>query len=552
MLTHIHIQNFTIVKSLSLDFQAGLNILTGETGAGKSIWVDAVGLALGDRADNNAIRHGEDRCDITLCFDISKNTPAKHWLKTHEFEADGECILRRTLSRNASSRATINGTPCPLQLLKQFSTLVLDAHSQHQHQTLLKRDAQRHKLDAFAGNEKLIDQIAAIYSEWRVNQTELDVLNAKAGNADAELTLLRYQLDELVKCSIQDNEWKTLSQKHQQLHNAKALMSQLNNAINITVENESASASHLLQQALMDLEAIKTDDPVIKSARELLNTAAIHLQEAGNELTHYRDHLDLSPENLAAIETRLSLMHDLARKHHIDPSELSSVEKSLSKRIHDLEQVDVLIAEIEAKQTALTSSYQTIAKKLSAAREKAAKTLNKKITAHIRALGIEGGVFRIALNPQNESISLTGNEQIEFEVITNPGQAFQPMQKVVSGGELSRISLALQVMTAQKNNTPTLIFDEVDVGIGGKTADVVGDLLRELSDKTQVLCITHLPQVAARGHHHFKAEKTVGKKEANTNIRLLSHEERVEEIARMLGGAKITKQVVAHAEEILG
>ena len=551
MLTHIHIQNFTIIDALTLDFDKGLSVLTGETGAGKSIWIDAVNYALGARADSSVVRHGQTRCDITLCFDVTNHPAAQKWLQENDYPDDNECIIRRIIATDGPSRATINGRPCPLQMLRELGTLLLNIHGQHENQALLKRIAQQQRLDAFAGNEKLLTEIGNTYQQWKTIANELDVLKKQAKNREAELNLLHYQFNEFDALQLKENEWTELTHRHQQLHNAKDLITQLNNAIELMNENEETSASQLLQQAIYQLDRIRLEDPQIKAAKELLNTAAIHLQEAGNELHHYRDHLDLSPENLATIEERLTKIHDLARKHHTNPESLLEIQQSLAEKLQRLENVDVRLDALEQAIKQQTNHYEKSAVKLTASRKKAAKALEKSITQSIQSLGIDGGLFRIHFEKNEEPIHPQGKEKIQFEVSTNPGQPFHPLSKIVSGGELSRISLALQVLTATKEHTPTMIFDEVDTGIGGKTAETVGQLLRQLGETTQVLCITHLAQVAAQGHHHYKITKSIEHKTTSTRINKLNEKERINELARMLSGSKITKQTLAHASELL-
>lgn len=557
MLTHIHIQNFTIIESLTLDFNQGLSVLTGETGAGKSIWIDAVGYALGARADNNAIRQGQSRCEITLCFDLSDNAAAQEWLRAQDYDDEGEgedvgeCLIRRVIARDGPSRASVNGRPCPLQSLRELGALLLNIHGQHENQALLKRTAQQQRLDAFADNNKWLNDIGRVYQRWETAHNEIKQLRLRAENREAELSLLRYQSEELEELQLKENEWNELSHQHQQLHNAKDLMTQLNKAIEFTTENEQTSATYFLQQATNQLNDIRFDDPPIKNAKALLNTAAIHLQEASDELQAYRSHLDLSPENLARIEARLTKMSDLARKHHVNPDDLLAIQRTLAEKHQQLKHVDVHLETLEKAQADCEKQYKKIANQLTASREKAAKTLEETITTSIQSLGIEGGRFRASLEKRDEPLHPEGSEKIVFEVSTNPGQPFQPLTKVVSGGELSRISLALQVMTAKKDHTPTIIFDEVDTGVGGKTAETVGQLLRQLGQHTQVLCITHLPQVAAQGHHHYKITKSSDDQSTKTNIKKLTKDECINELARMLSGAKITKRTLAHASELL-
>ena len=551
MLTHIHIKNYTIVESLSLDLQSGLHVLTGETGAGKSIIVDAVSLALGARADAKVVRGAAPQCDISLCFDVRAIAVAKQWLIQHDFDDADECIVRRVIHRDGRSRSTLNSHPCSQSLVREFSDVVLNIHGQHQHQALLQRAVQQQQLDRVAHHEPLLHKIKQYYRQWQKIEGELAALLQQAQTRDHQLKLNRYELDELMALNLQDNEWQQLTQQHQQLHNAEALMRSLNEAIDLTVENGQSCAAVLLQQAVERVSDIKSADSQLVAIKELLNAASIHLQEAGDELNHYRNHLDLSPENLQVIEQRLTLIHDLARKHRVAPEALPGVIKSLQQTIEALENNEAQIDTLRRFQDQLIGQYQSVAGKLSDSRVKAAKMLEKSITEKMQQLGMNGGRFKVTLQKVDDKITPYGNEKIAFVVSTNPGQDFLPLQAVVSGGELSRIGLALQVITARKEATPTLIFDEVDTGIGGKTADIVGQLLRALGEKVQVLCITHLPQVAALGHQHFRVEKTTGKSSVSTAINPLNKNERIEELARMMSGATVTEEMLTHAEAML-
>jgi DNA repair protein RecN (Recombination protein N) len=551
MFTHIHIQHYSIVDNLDLDFHSGLTVLTGETGAGKSIWVDAVNLALGQRADANLIRHGAERCDISLCFDIQDNQGAKEWLIQNELTAEGECLIRRSIHRNGTTRSTINGIPTPLNLIRELSQLLINIHSQHQSQQLLRREYQQYKLDQLAQAENLSTELVHIAMQWRKVGQELTRLLEKADYREAEMSLLQYQLDELNELNIGENEWVELSRQHQQAHNAAHLMVQVNQALELTVEGDNTTAVNLLQKAISYIDALVIKNSELVSAKQLLESAAIHLQEAGTELMEYRDHLEISPENLAILENRLTKIHDVARKHHVTPEELSDVQKSLAQKISDLSNMDSHILELTETQKRLLKQYEPICASLTKARLQASEQLNGAMTDYMLHLGMTGGKFRVGFTPNEDALSPHGAEKVQFEVSTNPGQEFQILSKVVSGGELSRISLALQAILAKRDNTPTLIFDEVDVGIGGKTAEVVGQLLKKLGEKCQVFCITHLAQVASQGHHHYFVEKITENNETSTKISSLKAKERVQELARMLGGSSITKQALAHAKEML-
>lgn len=551
MLTDIYIENYTVVDHLHLNLNAGLSVLSGETGAGKSIIVDAINLALGARLDSKVLRSKEVRCTITLCFNVANITPAKEWLEHHSFNDNFDCIISRTHQQDGRSKITINGKPCPSMLLRELAPLLLVIHSQHQSQSLLEREQQQAYVDRYGKHQDILQTLQDYFSQWRLNQTELDYLKQQATQREEQSALLNYQLEELNQLDLQIDEWQQLHREHQQLHNAKQLIQNLNQAIDLTVENEKSSSTLLLQYAIDQLKIIHKNNPQLSSVIELLNTAAIHIQEAGDELIHYRDALDLSPERLNYIENRLTKIHDLARKHHVTPKELPDVSKSLQHKIDLLDAIDERTAILIQHNQQLMTSYQQDAQKLSLSRQQLAKEISKKITAYMQNLGMQGGEFQVSLETHNETMTTFGNEKISFMIKTNPGQALFPMTKIVSGGELSRISLALQTIFSEKENIPTLIFDEVDVGIGGKTAETVGKLLQSLGREVQVFCITHLPQVAAQGHHHYKVSKSSTHDSTTATIEALNHQQRIEEIARMISGSKITQQTLQYAEELL-
>lgn len=550
MLTYLCINDYTLVDQLTLDFSEGLSVITGETGAGKSLIIDAIQLVLGERITREVVRQNSQQCSISLCFDLIKNSAARQWLLDQAFD-DHECIIRRIIDSNGRSRITINGHPCPQNKVRELADFILRIHGQHQHQDLLKRDQQQEKLDIFAKNEELLGKIRAFYHEWQQLQVDLESLTGQSHDRDHQLELLRYQFSELNSLNLQADEWKALSEQHSQLHGTKQFLTQLHQALDLTIENDRSSAIYLLQRAVDAINEITLENPKLKNIRELLDTAAIHLQEAGSEIHQFIHHFDLSPEKLDSIEERLSTIYDLARKHHVNPEELYLVKEKLSAKIDALENAEQKIASIQKQQAELLKHYQIFAEKLTKQREKSSKILEKMMSEKMELLGMQGGQFKITLSPIETVISADGNEKIHFLVSTNPGQPFLPLQKVVSGGELSRISLALEVITAQKEGTPTLIFDEVDVGIGGKTAEIVGKLLRQLSESVQVLCITHLAQVAAQGHHHYKVTKITESTSTHSTIKPLTRTERIEEIARMLSGSQITEQTLTHAESIL-
>ena len=549
MLTQIYIKNFVIVDELNLNFSANLNVLTGETGAGKSIWVDAVLLALGARADHNPVRENQKQCNITLCFDLSSQPMAQAWLREHDFDTEEDCIISRTITDEGKSRSSLNGQPCSQHLIKELASHLVLTHSQHQHQALLKREMQRQQLDAFAGNDQKIKKLSSLFSQWQQIQDEIQQLKAQSPNKEDELKLLHYQYNELTTLALEEDEWQSLSDEHQRCFNAKSLIDHVDAALELTIDNEQHSAAQLVQQAISQLQDQRFNDQVLDDIREMLNTAAIHLQEAGSSLNSYRNQLDLSPEKLHALESRIQLIHDIARKHHCPPEQLNDTKTSLEQKIATLENSDLHLETLQQTELNVLNQYQKQAQSVSRSRHKHAAILSEKVTTLMQQLGMEGGQFSIQLATLDGPIHPYGQEQVEYHVSTNVGQTPQAMTHIVSGGELSRISLALQVITAEYCKPPTLIFDEVDVGIGGTTADTVGELLKSLSQNQQVLCITHLAQIAAKGQRHFQISKKIKNKLTISQVMQLKKEERVKEIARMLGGQTKTSQ--AHAISLL-
>ncbi len=552
MLTHIHIWNFAIVEQLDLELEAGLTVLTGETGAGKSILLDALNLALGDRADTSVIRHGADKAEISVTFQTAEGSEAEAWLAAHALESANECIIRRVISTNGPSRAFINGKPVPAQNLRELGEMLVDLHGQHEHQSLLRRDNQRQLLDDYAGHGELLSELDSLYQQWQEKQATLAQLRQAASDRDARLELLRYQVQELEALALEEGELVELENEHQRLANASRLL-QSSHQVLQQLENEEQSAiTARLHQCTTDIRQLAGTDPALESVAELLETAAIQADEAAGELRHYLDSLELDPVRLESVEQRLASIQDLSRKHRISAEELPALLPALQQELSGLEQADVRAEQLQQEVEKAGAAYRSQAAKLSRSREKAAKTLAKAVTDSMQTLGMEGGRFDIRLDPlAADSPSAQGMERVEFIVSANPGQPLKPLTKVVSGGELSRISLAIQVITAQNSRIPTLIFDEVDVGIGGRVAEIVGQLLRTLTAHRQVICVTHLPQVAALGHHHLLVSKTASHDNTVSRIQPLAEEQRVEELARMLGGIEITAQTRSHAREMI-
>lgn len=550
MLTHIHIWNFAIVEKLDMELEDGLTVLTGETGAGKSILLDALNLSLGDRADTGVIRHGAEKAEISVTFDTANAPDAENWLKAHELDSEQECIIRRVISNKGSSKAFINGKPAPIQQLRELGEMLVDLHGQHEHQSLLKSTAQRQLLDDFASHNDLVTQVNQAYQKWRALQDELQRLSEAQRDRNEKLELLRYQVDELEKLALTDNELPELESEHKKLANATQLISTCERNMHLLEDNEQGAINNLLSHVTNDIQGLCNTDEHLKGIAEMLDSALIQSREAASELRDYMDRLEIDPQRLEEVEQRLGTITDLSRKHHVQPAELPALLPKLQEELDSLENAEGRLNNLEDNINQAAENYKKLADKLSQSRAKAAKTLSKSVTDSMQELGMDGGRFEVQLNKEDH-FSAQGMEKIDFMVSANPGQPVKPLTKVASGGELSRISLAIQVITAQNSRIPTLIFDEVDVGIGGRVAEIVGRLLRELGDHRQVICVTHLPQVAALGHHHLQVSKQKATDTTISQIAALQQPQRVEEIARMLGGIEITDQTLSHAEEML-
>ncbi|NJN45858.1 MAG: DNA repair protein RecN [Candidatus Competibacteraceae bacterium] len=552
MLTQINIHNFAIVDHLELELTPGMSALTGETGAGKSIIVDALALLLGDRGDNSVVRHGAERAEISAVFDVSAIPAARAWLASRDLgNEDDECHLRRVINRNGRSRAYISGTPQPLQLIKELGDYLVDIHGQHEHQSLLRRDAQRQLLDDYAGNAALLNDVTGQYQRWRELEQELTALRQADAQRDARMDQLRYQIDELKMLDLRVGEMAELEAEHRRLAHAGRLLETCQRAQDRLYDNEEVSVQLLLSQAQQELNALIPLDGQLDTPAELINAALIQVQEASDELRRYAQTLELDPQRLAGLEQRLADVHRLIRKHRVtEADELPELLQRLEKELDTLEHRDLHEEQLEKEQVQAFQAYSDSAAQLSQRRDATATELAEKISASMQGLGMPGGRFAITL----ESLirpGPTGLESVEFLVSANPGQPLKPLQRVASGGELSRISLAIQVLAAHSVRIPTLIFDEVDSGIGGGIAEVVGRQLQTLGGNRQVLCVTHLPQVAAQAHRHLKVDKQTDGVETRTSINILQQTERIEELARMLGGLEMTEQTLAHAREML-
>ena len=552
MLVHLSIHNYAIVEHLDLELDSGMSVITGETGAGKSIMLDALSLALGDRADSGVVRPGSDKADILASFDISQIAEARQWLSERDLEQDGPCILRRVITREGRSRAYINGSPCPQADLKALGELLIDIHSQHEHQSLLKNDTHRRLLDAYAGAEELARQVQLAAQRWRQTRNELQRLSETSEEQRARQQLLSYQLEELENLALGDNELEALEQEHKQLCNAEHLIAACRQVVDLCSESDAGNVLSALGASLNRLSSFHTQGGALGEAANLLASAQIQVEEAVGEVNRFLDHFDADPQRLQQLEERLDAIYSLARKHRVQPFELGELQQRLLHELEGLNADDQAIERLQQELHAYTRHYREKADELSRLRQDAANTLAAAVEQEMQRLGMPGGRFNIALHvhPHDEP-QPQGQELVEFLVSANPGQPLKALAKVASGGELSRISLAIQVITAQTSRVPTLVFDEVDVGIGGPTAEVVGQLLRRLGERGQVLTVTHLPQVAAQGHQHLFVHKQRGSEETRTAVAKLDHPQRVEEVARMLGGVDLTEESLAHARKML-
>jgi DNA repair protein RecN (Recombination protein N) len=552
MLTEIHIRDLAIVSTLELELGNGLTALTGETGAGKSILIDALGLALGERADNSMIRSGCDKAEITAIFNISALPEIRSWLREQALDSGDECILRRVLVQSGSSRAFINGSPVTIRSLQSLGDLLVDIHGQHAHQSLLHRNHQRNLLDEYANHAELCQQLEQLFQHWRETGERLEQLRTESADRSERLELLRYQVKELEELGLRPEELGTLDEEHKKLSNADRLQEGCAQLLSLLYDDEGSLQSRLARAAgeLMEMAGA---DASLGDVQEMVENASIQVQEAAHALRHYLDRMESNPARLEEVEKRLSDIHDLSRKHRCKAEDLPQLLVEMQNSLEALENADQNLATLEQEVATLRADYLAAAATLDKQRRSAAERLEQEVTTGMQSLGMPGGRFAIAIESlPEEKATASGLNRIEFQVSANPGQPVKPLVKVASGGELSRISLALQMATVSCSGVPILIFDEVDVGIGGGIAEIVGKLLRQLGKFRQVLCVTHLPQVAAQGHHHLQVSKSGNGSAIQTDICALDGETRVQEIARMLGGVEITEQTLAHAQEMVG
>ena len=553
MLTHIHIRDFAIIEELELELYSGMTALTGETGAGKSILLDAIGLVLGDKATTGSIRHGAQKAEITLSVDVSHTPTAQQWLNQQALDHNDEaaCILRRVIAAGGKSRAWINGTPVTLALLRELGEQIVDIHGQHEHQSLMKRDMQRQLLDDYAGHDALLKQTHRHWQAWKTLNDRLQTLSSQSRQHQARLDLLNFQSQELEALALESGEPEALDEELNRLANAEALRTVAEQGHYQLYEDEQAIYSRLSQLS-QDLTHQAHFDTTLNAPLELIHNAQIQLQEAALLLRDYAEGLELDPERLQWVESRIADIRAMARKYRMEPPQLIAHFQAIQTELAGLSSDDYDIDALQQKLHKAAEQYHKTATKLSKSRQKAAAQLGDEVSSAMQQLGMQGGFLAIQVTPdEHRPFHPQGMDQIEFVVSTNPGQPLKPLVKVASGGELSRISLAIQMAAAQKMTLPALIFDEVDTGIGGGIAEVVGQQLRVLGTSRQVLCVTHLPQVASQAHHHYKIIKQKSAAHTQTGIHYLQQTQRTEEIARMMGGKEMTAATLALAEEML-
>lgn len=554
MLTQLTINNFAIVRQLEIELAKGMSVITGETGAGKSIAIDALGLCLGQRVESSMVRDGQERAEICASFYIEPHNPAYQWLQEQELQDPdnpSDCILRRLINADGRSKAFINSTPVSAAQLKEIGQYLIHINGQHASQLLLKNDYQLQLVDSFAQHSDLLNQMREDYRTWKNLQSQVKTFRQKVTENEAKKQLLQYQVEELDEFNLRLNEYLELEEDQRRLSNSEQLIQLSQSALQILSENETVNIDTMLYRATQYINELVELDPHYAGAQALLNDALIQVQEATNEIQNLSSGIEQDPMLLQEIEQRMGQALQLAKKHNVKPQDLVECHHKLKAELATLvdfsESEETLIAQ---EKVAFTQMLAT-ATALSASRKKAADKLAQQVTKYIKQLAMENAEFYIEVDADNDNVSANGVDAVLFTLRSNLGQPAQPLAKVASGGELSRISLAIQVLTSDQSAIPTLIFDEVDVGISGSTASVVGKLLRQLGDKCQVLCVTHLPQVACCGHNQFNVEKFIIDKKTETKMTALSQEERVPALARLLGGSQITELALANAREML-
>lgn len=552
MLTSLQIRDFAIIDAVEIEWRPGLTVLTGETGAGKSIVVDALQLLAGGRAGPEVVRHGAERADVSATFDVVQGPrELKRWLEEHAISCEGELAIRRVVGSDGRSRAYLNGQAAPVQLLREVGHILIDIHGQHEFQSLVRPGSQRELLDGFGRHEGLTGRVGIAHRVWLEILNRTLALEGRARDRESRLELLRHQVRELEALNLTAAEFDELTEERARLANHGRLAEGAQAALLQLFEEDEGSAYASASRALQALKSLTAVDAKLASVATVVEEAGIQIREAARELQHYLDGLDVDTGRQNFVEERLAAIEELARKHRVAPRELTERATKLGDELDELEHADTDLAGLKKDQAAALTSYRSLAQQLSARRATAGRQLAKDITLRMQTLGMTGGRFQVEITPLTDAEpAVHGIDQIEFRVTANPGQPLRPLAKVASGGELSRLSLAVQVSCAARD-TRCMIFDEVDAGIGGAVAEIVGRELRALGERSQVICVTHLPQVASQGHQHLRVTKANDGRTTRTSVAELSPEERVEELARMLGGVEVTAKAREHAQEML-
>ena len=552
MLMNLQVRDFAIVDRIDIEFEAGMTVLTGETGAGKSILVDALGLVLGERGSAQFLRDGAKRAEFAAEFDVSGLQSARAWLEEQALDVDDECLLRRVINDDGRSRAFINGNSVSLSQLKNLGDLLLDIHGQHFHQSLGRRSIQRDLLDHFGD---LLEKRAATeksFAAWKAVADRLQQLTEAESDRASRLDLLTFQLQELDGLALEPGEVDALHAERQKLQNSGRLVQGVNGALHSLFEDDAGNANSLIADAVRAVESLIDYDATLEPVLEMLNSASIQITEAADSLRRYSESIDMDPRRRDWVEERLDAIQTVSRKHRVAASEMSALVSKLHQEHNELSHAEERGRELEQQAEAARSRFLQMAKALSNARQKASGSFATSVTEAMKGLGMPGGVFEISLTALDAASARPwGIDEIDFLISANPGQAAQPLAKIASGGELSRMSLAIQVIASDGSAIPTMVFDEIDSGVGGGVAEMVGRRLQELGANRQVLCVTHLPQVASLADQHFRISKVTDGKTTRTRLHVLSKDERVEELARMLGGVEITRKTLEHAAEML-
>ena len=550
MLRSLQVRNFAIIDEVDISFNEGMTVLTGETGAGKSILVDALSLVMGERGGPSLIRDSNKRAEYTADFDISKHKLAQNWLVQQSLDDATECILRRVINVDGRSRSFINGNTVNLQTLKSLGELLVDIHGQHFHQSLGKKDIQRDLVDHFGKLLMIKNHTKKAFNDWKMQATKLSDIKNSIQDKEARIDLLEFQSNELKSLDAKPDEFESLTIEYKKIQNIEKLSSGINRTIENLQENEPHNTSNLLFDSIKTLDSLLDFDSELIGAKKLLEEAEIQISEATDYLSKYSSSMDFDPERCVWLEDRINSILTISRKHRVEPNELSTLFERITNELEDLQNSESKFKQLEADTKKLKIQYEEFANNLSKERKVAAKRFSKLVTQAMSGLGMPDGIFKIELTPSKE-MTQHGIDTIDFLISANPGQEPLSIAKIASGGELSRMSLAIQVIASDGSNIPTMIFDEVDSGVGGAVAEMIGIRLRELGKKRQVLCVTHLPQVASQASSHMRINKMTDGKSTKIHVTKLKEDSRIEEIARMLGGIEMTEKTREHASEML-